>query len=630
MRWMLATIPRLGLRNVLYTAYYRATLKSGARKVWLPSGKPWDGDFFTPLQNPQKVKIDGESRRLLAQEVENLHAGRMRFFSAHEFDVGDPPHWFCNPFTGARLSEPNTHWVEISDFSAGVGDIKTVWEPSRFDWAVKLAQAHRVTGDARHCDLLNRWISSWTAANPLNRGPNWKCGQETSIRLLHVLLSGFFLQQLDQPTPALTRFVDEHCTRIAATIRYAIAQNNNHGTSEAAALFVAGSWLKRQESDESASTMTAKAENWSSMGRIWLEDRVKKLIFPDGSFSQSSVTYHRLLLDTLSVSKFWQMAFDLRGFSETFRERARAAVHWLYQLVDDVSGDAPNLGGNDGAQLLPLSACDYRDFRPSVQLGAALFCDATAFPSGPWDEALRWLDVKVCHDSTARRLTRSSQTFPGGGFVVMRSHKSWALVRTSNTRFRPPHSDLLHLDLWHKGCNVIRDGGSFSYNCEPELYDDFTGTRGHSTVEFDSRDQMPRIGRFLFGAWTAVKTQRDLTTTSGGAVWQGAYTDYRGCTHQRRVEVSNDRWLVRDTVSGFRRSAVLRWRLAPENWSLDGNACESSLGRLEIDAGDASIALSMTAGWESLYYLRRTQLPVLEAKIEQPGTYSITTSIHLS
>ena len=34
-----------------------------------------------------------------------------------------------------------------------------------------------------------------------------------------------------------------HLVRIAATLPYAIAQDNNHGTSEAAALFIGGAWL---------------------------------------------------------------------------------------------------------------------------------------------------------------------------------------------------------------------------------------------------------------------------------------------------------------------------------------------------------------------------------------------------
>ena len=55
------------------------------------------------------------------------------------------------------------------------------------------------------------------------------------------------------PTPERAAFVAAHLQRIAATKRYAQAQDNNHLTSEAAALFIGGSWL-----DASAGPMRAK------------------------------------------------------------------------------------------------------------------------------------------------------------------------------------------------------------------------------------------------------------------------------------------------------------------------------------------------------------------------------------
>ena len=75
-----------------------------------------------------------------------------------------------------------------------------------------------------------------------------------------------------------------HLRRIAPTIRYAIAQDNNHGTSEAAALFIGGTWL--------ALLGEPAGRRWAVRGRRWLEDRAGRLIGVDGSFSQYSLNYH--------------------------------------------------------------------------------------------------------------------------------------------------------------------------------------------------------------------------------------------------------------------------------------------------------------------------------------------------
>ncbi len=81
------------------------------------------------------------------------------------------------------------HWSEIADFSAKVGDIKVVWEMSRFHWATVFARAWRISGDAHYLSAMQLWMEDWWRCNPPNTGPNWMCGQETSIRLINTLLA---------------------------------------------------------------------------------------------------------------------------------------------------------------------------------------------------------------------------------------------------------------------------------------------------------------------------------------------------------------------------------------------------------------------------------------------------------
>ena len=67
--------------------------------------------------------------------------------------------------------------------------------------------------------------------------------------------------------------------------------------------------------------------------------------------------------------------------------------------------------------------------------------------------------------------------------------------------FRPSNSDALHVDIWQNGVNWVRDAGSHSYAIELSDLDEFSGTKGHSTIQFDNKNQMPRISRFLFSDW---------------------------------------------------------------------------------------------------------------------------------
>lgn len=519
-----------------------------------------------------------------------------------------PPDWFLNPLSGVRLAAPEREWWRIPDFDPGVGDIKTLWEASRFDWTLAFAQRARA-GDNDSLKRLNAWLEDWCAHNPPYRGPNWKCGQEASIRVMHLAMAALILGQTRDPEKGLVGLVRIHLQRIAPTVSYAMAQDNNHGTSEAAALFIGGSWLARLG--------IAEGERWQRLGCKWLENRAARLIGADGSFSQYSVNYHRVMLDTFGMVELWRRHLGLPAFSTRFRARAAAAAQWLAAMVDPRTGDAPNLGANDGARLLPLTDTDYRDFRPSVQLAMVLFTGCRAYArDGTWNDPFSWLGAAL-PDASAE--AKASRQFDDGGYAVLRRGDVMALLRYPRFRFRPGHADALHVDLWKEGENLLRDAGTYSYNTEPEWLNYFAGTASHNTVQFDDRDQMPRLGRFLFGNWLETLSLQPLNETGETATFGAGYRDGSGAIHTRDLTLTDECLRVRDEVHGFARKAVLRWRMRPGEWRVEGNALADGRHRLKVESGVPIVRFSLVQGWESRYYQQKTGVPVLEVEVHQPG-----------
>jgi hypothetical protein len=396
---------------------------------------------------------------------------------------------------------------------------------------------------------------------------------------------------------------------------YAVGQDNNHGTSEAAALFAAGLFLERRASGDYARQGSA----WALKGRRWLENRVLRLVLADGSFSQHSTNYHRVMLDTCSFAETWRRWFECEPFSDAFNARCRAATRWLLALTDTSSGDAPNLGANDGARLFVMHRLPFRDFRPSVQWAATVFgCDANYGP-GPWNEPLVWLGM----EALPHRLPRAeSCLLREGGYAKLVAGQAWSLLRLPKYRFRPSQSDGLHLDLWVDGRNLARDGGSYSYNAAPEWISYFSGTASHCTIGFDDRDQMPRLSRFLFGRW--LECDQLEYDAEQGTVAAG-YRDYLGATHRREVRLADDRCIVTDEVSGFGKKAVLRWRLIPGAWSRTPDGVVSETVSLAVSATGTINRMELQVGQESLHYSRMTTVPVLEVEVRAPMT--ITTQI---
>ena len=595
----------LGFLNVAYVAWYRFTLKAGIRKRFFPqSSFTVDPPFFHP--GGRCSDYPDELKKALFEDTDKIIQGQLRYYAHHWKTVGNPPNWFLNPFNGQTWQNPHQHWTTLDDFNTGVGDIKNVWEASRFEWVVTLARAYAVSGKAIYLDTLNQWLSDWAEKNPANTGPNWKCGQEVAIRIFNLMQAALILGQWDQPSPALKEFIYQHLERINANIRYAIAQDNNHGTSETAALFIGGHWC---EKTSSLVSLRKRGGHFARQGRKWLENRVEKLVEEDGSFSQHSVTYHRVLLDTLIFAEYWRRKLNVDPFSATFYQRTKAAIHWMIMLSDAGSCNAPNLGANDGALLLNTHTCDYRDFRPSIQTASILFHCQKQYAAGPWDEPGFWLGSNGKEAEAVDR-KKVSEVFPGG-YVVMVAKESWGMVRFPMYRFRPGHNDVFHFDLWYRGENICRDAGSYSYN--PEKASDgayFESVKAHNTVGFDDCEQMPRLGRFMLGQWIRADHVGVIERAADGSQhWTGSYRDYRGNRHQRKITWKEDNWIIEDSLSGSFEKAEIVYRLSPDSYRIEGNSVAASWGKIDVSGSDCEI--TMSTGFESLYYWQKQPVDTL-------------------
>jgi len=129
--------------------------------------------FFFPGKHSVVPFDTADMRQKILDRANRLLEGEFCYFSNLFAAPGFPPDWFLDPFSKKRLSFAG-HWSKLNEFRGG--DIKVVWEASRFEWAPLLAQAWRIEGEERYLDTLNAWLLDWVKCNPVNSGVNWKCG----------------------------------------------------------------------------------------------------------------------------------------------------------------------------------------------------------------------------------------------------------------------------------------------------------------------------------------------------------------------------------------------------------------------------------------------------------------------
>lgn len=592
---LLATFYKLGILNVARVFIYRMALRVGYYR------------WATPI----KPRIEGKILTDISASFSKDSIDEIVYFTFYKVTVRGTPDWFSNPWLHKNQNAKSTdHWSSISDFKNPIGDIKTVWEASRFDWAPKMAWRARVCSENNCNDArLETWIRDWCKKNPPNQGINWKCGQEASLRILNTIVAAKILKiPYKNPPIGFLEFLQVHLKRIISTTYYAVAQDNNHGTSEAVALFIVGAYLTNIDFHD-----TRLSKRACAVGRRLLENRVRKLIATDGSFSQASVTYHRLMLDSIVVCELFRREFGQREFSSDFYARMKLATNWLHAMMDMKSGDVPNLGSNDGAYILNVGGNSYRDFRPSLQRALVVFCDKR-LPAPCSDEVLQLFEEDYLNLPLAD--PQSSCFFSDGGYgrLNMPDNSSHLIFRFPKYNFRFGHCDANHVDLWLNGKNVILDSGTYSYNPQDtEHASFFSGTRAHSTIAFDRHDQMPSVSRFLRSNWLQ-PDHMDLSVTD--RTLSSSYTDSHGAWHKRFVSVKDGFVVVQDDIGGFENKAVLRWRLANMGWMLSGNTVSSDDIQITVET-ESDHTMDLIVESNSLHYLQIEEVSVVKVCVTQ-------------
>ena len=136
--------------------------------------------------------------------------------------------------------------------------------------------------------------------------------------------------------------------------------------------------------------------------------------------------------------------------------------------------------------------------------------------------------------------------FPDTGYAVWRRDGLWLAFDCGPPS--PPylpahaHADALSFQLWLGGEPVVVDPGMATYEPGPER-DWFRGTRAHSTVSVDGRDQFELWGAFRSGPLPRVELLEAGETTLAAEVRTG------GFRHARRLSL-DDGLAVDDVVHG--------------------------------------------------------------------------------
>jgi hypothetical protein len=620
-------IQNMGWRYIAFRSFYELKRRTGLLKKQFPSSPVFRQYFSLEEWEQQDVVFffsDKDSLSVprkqadvqLKDTFEKIRNGVFTFFSGPEYKLGQHFDWITNPDSGYRYDN-RRHWTKIEDYTEEAGDIKFVWEKSRFSYLYDIIRYdYHYQKDCS--EFVFDEILSWIDKNPVNNGPNYKCSQEISLRVLNWTFALYYYKNSSFLSPAVFNKIQYaiywQLRHVYQNINFSrIAVRNNHAITETLTLYLGGLLFP----------LFPDAQKWKRKGKAWFEREIAYQIYDDGTFLQFSMNYHRVVVQLLT----WALRLaDLNKerFSHVVLDRAAASLRFLRICMNDENGWLPNYGANDGALFFKLNDCQYRDYRPQLQaLGFALGVDA-AIPLDTEDKYWYGFDKQELSEAinpAASILYR----FPIGGYYLIREPNSLTFFRCGNHKDRPSQADNLHMDIWYKGENILADAGSYKYNTDNDTLKYFMGTASHNTAMLDDFDQMKKGARFIWYNWSQCESAK-LYETEEAWVFEGVivafqYVDSR-IRHKRTVRKNKGTsyWQVEDEILNKPVNMNLK-----QLWHVLGDS--PSIDIAIMPAGnDKRVQEIHRSGWYSSLYGEKE---VTEELIFQTSEDKITTGIRL-
>lgn len=487
-------------RYLLFRGKYELERRTGllARKFptnpnkeKLPTLDEWrnNHDVHYLFDNSKDIVVKKSPSLSLADDAKRIMRGEVRFFSHEWKPLGLDWDYVTNLENGYQY-DIKYHWIKVSDFNEAAGDIKFVWEPSRFSSLYLLVRDDYHNGED-HSEFVIGRILDWIEKNPLNCGPNYKCSQEISLRVLNWLFALNYYKKSD----ALT---EERWQKIITSIYWQIDHvyeninfsricvRNNHAITETLSLYLAGLLFP---------TMSG-AKSWKKNGKRWFEQEIEYQFEPDGSYIQQSMNYQRVVTQLLTLGITLAEKNGER-FDDVVYQRAYANINFLYQMQDEHSGWLPNYGSNDGALFFQFSDANYRDYRPQLDALHFLLTGKPLYKKK--FEDTEWYGFTLTKDRQLAPLQRKSGmvSFKDGGYFVFRYNNRMMYIRCGCFKGRVT-PDQMHIDYWSNGENLLMDGGSYMYNTDEKTRTYFAGTESANCVMLGDNGQMKKGPRFMW------------------------------------------------------------------------------------------------------------------------------------
>ena len=542
-------------------------------------------------------QLDQEDKQSIIEEADRAIVGSIKGFSSIELDYGNPINWNYSPIT-KKLVDNDKKWYQIPDFDKERGDIKVIWEISRFTHFYCITRAFLITEDIKYYEAFSSQIKSWIENNEYSYGSNYKCGQESALRMINILMAYTVFKKHGLTTESddnnVKKIIEGGYKKILSNFFYAHkCIKNNHTFSEICGLII-GAWC---------------CEDNHRLKKAYklLDKEIETQFMNDGGYVQFSFNYQRFTLQilecVLKISEKTGM-----NISDKSKKIVSDSAYLMYQVQDE-SGDLPNYGSNDGALIFPVTVCGYRDFRPVINTIYCLINGKRLYSDGKYNEELLWFGKNSNLDCSMSNIKRESKSFKDAGIYTLRNDNNYMMITLPDYKTRPDQMDGLHIDLWKNKKNIFCDSGTYSY--ATELGKKLSLTESHNTVQIENREQMNKHGPFLIYNWTS--TENIVANENS---FKGTMVSKNRYKRTRSIEYHNKGYIINDNIEAKAEYCNFYFH-TPFDVIVVGDEVRISdkqehIATMIVSKGEISISKK----YRSLYYLRKEEINCINIRCD--------------
>ena len=330
-------------RYILFRASYEFDRRTGLLARKFPAGEVSSSKFKVSglptlnewresrthylFDSQQDIRVTRCHSVTLTEAIKRILQGEVCFFSHEWKKLGLNWDYVTNSTSGYRY-DASRHWTKVNDYDEAAGDIKLVWEPSRFESLFTIVRYDYHFNEDHSKFVISR-ILDWIDKNPLNRGPNYKCSQETSLRVLNWLFALNFYKNSESLTDdGWSRIIESiywQIDHVYKNINFSrISVRNNHAITETLTLYLVGLLFPT----------FPHATIWKKNGKHWFEQEIEYQYEPDGTYLQQSMNYQRVVTQLLTLG-ITLAEKNGEHFSDVVYQRAYANLNFLYQLQEE-------------------------------------------------------------------------------------------------------------------------------------------------------------------------------------------------------------------------------------------------------------------------------------------------------